>query len=95
VRKSLEKNKITALLCASAGLLAVAENYDGQHQPIAEGRKVVGHFRVEGLLKSLGKVKFIAGPIKEPMVVVDGNLITGRNPESSKSFGEAVVKLLK
>jgi protease I len=93
--ESMKKGKVIGLLCASTGLLGFVDNLDGKGQPIAEGRKATGYFRVEGILRELGKVKYISGGQKEPGVVVDGNLITGRNPESSKIFGEAVVRALK
>ena len=44
---AVQKNKILGLLCASTGLLGIAGNYDGNQKPIAEGRKVVGYYRVK------------------------------------------------
>lgn len=94
VTTAFQKGKIVGLLCASTGLLGIVGNYDGAQKPVAEGRKVVGYYRVEGILKNLGKTKYQAGGRNEPAVVVDGNLVTGRNPESSKVFGEKIVELL-
>jgi putative intracellular protease/amidase len=91
---SLEKNKILGLLCASTGLLGIAGNYDGNQKPVAEGKKIVGYYRVEGLLKNMGKTNYVAGGRNEPAVEVDGNLVTGRNPESSQLFGTKIVDLL-
>ena len=81
-------------MCASTGLLGLVENWDGQGKPIAAGKKVVGYFRVEGLLRTLGKVEYVAGGPKEPGVSVDGNLVTGRNPESSTIFGQKIVEVV-
>ena len=89
-----EKKMIVGLLCASTGLLGVAANYDGRSKPVAEGRKVVGYYKVEGLLRDLGKVKFVAGKNDEVTVVRDDNLVTGRNPQSSQKFGEEIVAAL-
>jgi len=94
VKSAFEKKKIVGLLCASIGLLGLVGNWDGS-QPVAQGRKAVGYVRVEGIIKNLGKVKYIPGGQKEPGVFVDENLVTGRNPESSKIFGEKVVEVLK
>jgi protease I len=94
VMDAFKKNKVVGLLCASTGLLGLVGNWDGQSKPLAEGKEVVGYFRVEGILKNLGKVKFVAGGPRDPAVAVDGNLVTGRNPESSKIFGEKIVEVL-
>ena len=94
VSDAFKKNKVVGLLCASTGLLGLVENWDGQGKPIAAGKKVVGYFRVEGLLRTLGKVEYVAGGPKEPGVSVDGNLVTGRNPESSTIFGQKIVEVV-
>lgn len=91
---AVQKNKILGLLCASTGLLGIAGNYDGEQKPVAEGKKVVGYYRVEGLLRNMGKTNYVDGGRNEPAVEVDGNIITGRNPESSRLFGEKVVDVL-
>lgn len=91
----LGAGKPTGLLCASTGLLGVAHNYNGQGTPLAAGRHVTGYFRVEGLLRELGKVKYDGGDPNQPYVVIDGNLITGRDPMSAQLFGETMVKVLK
>lgn len=92
--ESLNSGKLTALLCSSTGLLAVAQNFDGR-TPIAVGRKVTGYYRVRGLLEKVGQVSYDPGIEGTPYVVVDKNLITGRDPISSKLFGETVVSALK
>jgi putative intracellular protease/amidase len=86
---------LTALLCSSTGLLGVTNNFNGQSKPIAEGRHVTGYYRVEGLLRNLGKVNYDPGEKDKPYVVVDGKLITGRDPISAQLFGETVAKELK
>lgn len=87
------KKIVAALLCSATGLLAVANNFDGR-TPIAKGRHVTGYFRVMGLLQAMGQVDYDGGDMHKPYVVVDGNLITGRDPSSAKMFGEAIRKKL-
>ncbi len=95
LRESLEGDKVTALICASTGVLALLDNFEGSQQPLVAGRDVVGYYKVEAMLKELGEVNFIPGDRADPTVVVDGNLITGRNFEASESFGKAVVAALQ
>lgn len=93
---AFQKHKITALICAATGLLATANNLDGEH-PQFQGFHVTGYFEVAGLLKYVGKVNYDSGKKDKPNVIVDGNLITGRDPSSAQLFGQtvadAVVKL--
>lgn len=51
-------------------------------------------FLLESRLKELGAT-FNRGSAWSDNVVVDGNLLTGQNPMSSKSLAEALVNLLK
>ncbi len=95
VGEAVKQGKVLGLLCASTGLLGFVNNWDGNGKAIAEGKKATGYFRVEGILRKLGKVDFISGGQKEPGVIVDGKLITGRNPESSRIFGEAIIQSLR
>ncbi|RAJ69993.1 putative intracellular protease/amidase [Streptomyces sp. Amel2xB2] len=55
--------------------------------------EVVPYF-VESRLRDLGAV-IDSGPAWQPRVVVDGNLITGQNPQSSAETAGAVVEALK
>lgn len=91
---SAKQGKITALICAATGLLALANNLDGEH-PQFKGRHVTGYFETEGLLKKIGLLNFDRGPAGKAFVVVDEKLITGRDPISAKLFGESIVKSLK
>ena len=95
VKEAFAKQKVVGLLCASTGLLGLVGNWDGKSTPIAAGKKVVGYFRTEGLISVLGRANLIPGGRNEPGVAVDGKLVTGRNPESSKIFGQKVVEVLK
>lgn len=95
VKAGFQENKVVGLLCASTGLLGLVGNWDGNGQPIAQGKKAVGYFRVAGIMKNLGKVNFIDGGVNEPGVVADGNLVTGRNFESAKIFGEKIVEVVR
>ena len=94
VLSSVEKNKVLGFICSSTGLLGMVGNFDGNQKTFATGKKVVGYYRVEGLIKNMGKANLIPGGRNQPGVATDGNLVTGRNPESAQIFGEAVVKLL-
>lgn len=91
--ESLQSGKVTGLICASTGTLAMINNFEGD-TPIAADRKVTGYFKVEGLLRNVGQVDFVDGAPDEVTVVQDGNLITGRNPESSELFGQRVLEAL-
>lgn len=94
VQDALAENKILALLCSSTGLLGVAKNFDAL-TPIAANRKATGYYRVRALIEKVGKIKYDPGLENKPYVVVDGNLITGRDPLSSELFAETIVKELK
>lgn len=91
----INKKMPTALICAATGLLGTANNLNGTSKPIAEGKHVTGPYLVEGLLKVLGKTNFDPGLAGQPHVVVDGNLITGRDPESAELFAKTIVKVLR
>ena len=91
----MNADKVVALLCSSTGLLGVANNLSGDGQAIAENRNVTGYKKVKGLLVQMGKVNYSAGIEDKPYVVVDGNLITGRDPVSSELFAKTVVDKLK
>lgn len=51
-------------------------------------------FLLEDKLKELGG-NFKRTDDWKPLVVTDGNLITGQNPASAKSVGEAILKYLQ
>lgn len=94
LRKAITENKVVGLLCTSTGLLGVAGNFSGAEEPVAKGRRVVGYYKVEGLLKVMGQVQFIEGKRDEVTVTRDKNLVTGRNPQSSRKFAEEVLKAI-
>jgi putative intracellular protease/amidase len=75
--------------------LGVANNFDGQKKSLVEGRHVTGYYRVEGLIRNLGKANYDPGIKDKPYVVTDKNLITGRDPISANLFGETVRDALK
>lgn len=91
----MNAGKVVALLCSSTGLLGVANNLSGDGEPIAKGRHVTGYSRVAGILKKLGQVNYDAGEAGKPYVVVDGKLVTGRDPISSELFGKKVIEVLE
>jgi protease I len=85
------KEMVVALICAGTGLLATANNLDGNH-PQFKGRHVTGYPEVAGLLKLQGQMNYDAGNIHAPYVVVDGNLVTGRDPSSAKLYAETMIQ---
>jgi len=91
---SYKQGKITALICAATGLLATANNLDGEH-PQFQGKHVTGYFEVEGLLRNSGKVNYDKGVDGKPYVVTDGKLITGRDPISAELFAKTVVAAIE
>jgi len=98
-------DKPIALVCHAPGVLHRVK-YKGA--PIVKGKRVTGFsnseeeavnltnvvpFLVEDESKRLGAV-FQKAPNWQPLVVVDGRLITGQNPASSGPAAEALLKLV-
>lgn len=92
VSDAIKTQKILGLLCASTGLLGLADNWSGT-SPLAAGRSAVAYYKVEGLVQSQGHIKLVKGGRQEPGAIADGNLITGRNPESAELFARKVVEV--
>jgi putative intracellular protease/amidase len=99
--------KPTALVCHAPGVLRDVKSAGGR--PLVEGRAVTGFsnseedgvglsdvvpFLVEDMLKAEGG-RYSAGPDWSSHVQVDGRLITGQNPASSREAAEALVAMLK
>lgn len=106
VSKFINAGKVVAAVCHGPAALTTAKNSDGT--PIIKGKKVTGFtneeekevqldklmpFLLESKLSELG-AEFISSPKWSDNVVVDGNLITGQNPQSSASTANAVIKVL-
>lgn len=85
------KEMVVGLICAGTGLLATSKNLDGK-TPQFVGRKVTGYSEVAGLLTLVGQLKYDSGDPTKPYVVVDGNLVTARDPMSAELFGKTVTK---
>ena len=107
IESFLAAGKHVALVCHAPGVLRHVKSPNGR--PLVEGRKVTGFtnteeegvglttvvpFLVEDVLKSLGGV-YSKGPDWGSYVVVDGKLVTGQNPGSSREAAEALLGLLK
>ncbi|KAH9912611.1 ThiJ/PfpI [Epithele typhae] len=99
--------KVTAAVCHGPGALVGATDASGA--PIVKGRTVTGFtdkeeelvgkvkdvpFLLESRLVALGGKFEKAAEPWQPAVRVDGILITGQNPASSKGVGEAIDKAL-
>lgn len=101
-----EAQKVVAAVCHGPAGLVEAKRSDGT--PLVQGRKVTGFtnaeeqaveldklmpFLLESRLRELG-AEFVAASNWSDNVVVDGNLITGQNPQSSGSTAKAVIDAL-
>ncbi len=97
---------IVAAVCHGPIAFVHAETPEGR--PLVEGRRVTGYtnaeetrdatdkylsFLLETEFVALG-AKFIAARPSSTNVVVDGQLITGQNPESAGAVGEAICEAL-
>jgi putative intracellular protease/amidase len=106
VSQFAEAQKVVAAVCHGPAGLVEASNSDGT--PLVQGRKVTGFtnaeeqaveldklmpFLLESRLRELG-AEFVAASNWSDHVVVDGNLITGQNPQSSGSAAKAVIDAL-
>ncbi|KIK59505.1 hypothetical protein GYMLUDRAFT_669460 [Collybiopsis luxurians FD-317 M1] len=99
--------KITSAVCHGTAALVGATTADGKS--IFAGKEFTGFsnleeeavggveiipFLLEDKIQSLGG-KYVKADSWKPKVVVDGHLITGQNPASSKPLGEALLKALQ
>ena len=102
----MEKNKLIGAVCHGPAALVRAVLADGTS--ILAGKKVTGFsneeevtvqldklvpFLLEDQLKKLG-ASYSKKDMWQEYVVVDGNLITGQNPQSSTLFAKTIVKEL-
>ena len=98
--------KTVAAVCHAPGVLRHVKAPDGT--PLVAGKKVTGFanteeaaagltdivpFLVEDMLVKNGG-RYSKGPDWQSFVVMDGNLITGQNPASSKATAQAVLDQL-
>ena len=106
VNAFLNSARPTAFVCHGPAALVGATTEVGE--PAVKGRKLTAFtndeettveltdempFLLESRLKELG-ADFVGAENFAPHVVVDGNLVTGQNPASSKGAAEAVLKQL-
>lgn len=104
IAKRMEQGRPLALLC-HAPAAALAASGPGEASPFA-GRAMTGLSNAEETLNGLAKkapwlletrlrelgVKYSKAPLPlVPKVVVDGNLYTGQNPQSSKKLAERLI----
>jgi len=102
----LEQGKVVAAVCHGPAALTQATYRNGS--PVVKGRELTAFTNVEEMevkldalmpflledkLRSLGAEVRVA-PKWQDHVVVDGNLITGQNPQSSRAIAKAVIKAL-
>ena len=106
VESFLLSDRPTAFVCHGPAALVGVKGDDGQ--PIVQGRTLTGFtdseehavnlqdavpFLLQSKLEELGAT-FQGGPDFQPNVVVDGNLITGQNPASSREAALALLEQL-
>jgi putative intracellular protease/amidase len=97
---------VVAAVCHGPAALTQAKYCNGI--PVVKGRKLTAFtneeevevkldglmpFLLEDKLRSLG-AEVLAAPKWRDHVVVDGTLITGQNPQSSRSAAEALIQTL-
>jgi protease I len=79
VREAVRHNKVVAAICHAGWMLASAE--------VLRGKKVTGFFAIKDDLIHAG------ANYQDAEVVVDGNLITSRQPEDLPAFCQAIIAL--
>ncbi|UOQ45271.1 type 1 glutamine amidotransferase domain-containing protein [Halobacillus salinarum] len=102
-----DNHKIIGAVCHGPAGFIGAEKSDGK--PLVNGVKLTGFtneeeaetgltdalsFMLEDKLSEAG-AEFVAGGAYQDHVEVDGNFVTGQNPQSSLSAAQAVVRLLQ
>lgn len=106
LRDFYEANKIVAAVCHGPAGLVGATLSNGQ--PLVQGKRVNAFtdweeaattlapylpFLLESKLRELGAI-FVAAPDWSTHYEVDGNLITGQNPQSTLAVVEAIIEIL-
>ncbi|KAM0548519.1 hypothetical protein ACHAPJ_009842 [Fusarium lateritium] len=86
------QGKIISTVCH--GLAAFINAITAGSESILKGKQVTGFDDKLNEASGGTFVKAADGPLAEK-VVVDGNIITGQNPASSKGLGEAIAKALR
>jgi len=107
IRRFDDQQKVIAAVCHGPAALVGATRSDGT--PLVAGKTVTSFtdeeeraskldaympFFLESKLRELG-AKFVAKEKWSDHVEVDGHLVTGQNPQSSRSIALKVVELLK
>ncbi|MCH9812713.1 MAG: type 1 glutamine amidotransferase domain-containing protein [Epsilonproteobacteria bacterium] len=102
-----EAQKVVSAVCHGPAALVDVKLKDGTY--LVEGKKVTSFtndeekaagftekmpFLLESKLKEQG-ASFVAQPNWSNHVIVDGNLITGQNPQSSEALAKAIIKKIK
>jgi len=81
VKKIYKQNKLVAAICHGGWILASAE--------IIDGKNVTGFFAIRDDMVHAG------GKFEDKEVVVDGNIITSRNPYDLPAFCREIIRFLK
>ena len=102
-----DADKVIAAVCHGPAALANANYTDGH--PVVQGKRITSFtneeetaanldhvmpFLLESKLRELG-ADFVVHPMWSDHVEIAGKLVTGQNPQSSKSTAQAVITLLQ
>lgn len=108
IAKRMSEGRVLAMLC-HAPAAALAASTPGETSPFS-GKSMTGLSNVEETLNGLAKkapwlletrlkelgARYSKAPLPfTPKVVVDGNLFTGQNPQSSKKLAQAVIDAVR
>lgn len=80
VEDFMDDDKIVAAICHAPWVLAEAE--------VIDGRRLTGYPSIRTDLENAG------GDVVDEEVVIDGNLITSRNPDDIPAFNKAIIEAL-
>jgi protease I len=80
VEDFMDDDKIVAAICHAPWLLVEAE--------VIDGRRLTGYPSIRTDLENAG------GDVVDEEVVIDGNLITSRNPDDIPAFNKAIIDAL-
>lgn len=80
VEDFMDDDKIVAAICHAPWVLAEAE--------VIDGRRLTGYPSIRTDLENAG------GDVVDEEVVIDGNLITSRNPDDIPAFNKAIIDAL-
>jgi protease I len=85
IRNFNNKGKVVAAICAAPVILAKAG--------VLSGKKATA-WHTSDNMEYPEDIKMFGGVFVDDDIVIDGKIVTAKNPESSKKFGEAIASLI-